>query len=104
MTEEAIRKRIKELEGDGSPAPTQRLDLLVNVQIANLKWVLSLLKTDRTALAKRLRAYGLVLEKSLDKMKGDAYSISEIQRIASSLKDRADKLEFESKSEEVRMK
>ena len=51
--EEAILERIKELEGDSSSAHAQGPDLfLMSVQIVALKWVLSLLKTDRMALAK----------------------------------------------------
>ena len=52
-----ILERLKTLKGLDSPAPTRGLDLFERVTIAELEKILSLLKTDRTALAKRLKKF-----------------------------------------------
>ena len=50
--EDYILERIKALKGLDQPAPTRGLDLFERTTIAELENILSLLKTDRMALAK----------------------------------------------------
>ena len=84
--EDYILERIKALKGLDQPAPTRGLDLFERTTIAELENILSLLKTDRMALAKRLR-------KIVDKMKvhpQDAWTVQNLGEII---------FELESKSE-----
>ena len=63
--EDYILERIKALKGLDQPAPTRGLDLFERTTIAELENILSLLKTDRMALAKRLRK-ALLLPETFD--------------------------------------